>query len=119
MGLISEIIALDALTQTAIKLGQRTDQERLLELIKLRKELSQQMGKLSKAADAFDFSGRGDDIAGIFRQKLSHMKSVIAKHQAFWPVSMIETDSREYRRSADNLINVQAAFIAWALKELR
>lgn len=119
MGLISEITQLGTLTQTAVKLGQRTDQERRIEIIALRKAQSIQIGKISKAADSYDFSACDKDAAAVFRQKLSHLKSVIAKHQAFWPVPMIEAGSREYRRSGDNLNTVQAAFVAWALKELR
>lgn len=119
MDLLSEITALGVLTQTGVALGKRTDAERRMDIIALRKQQSIQMRKISEAERNFDFSPYGDGMAAEFRQKLSQLKSVIARHQAMWPVPMIDAASKEYRRSGDNLNKVQAAFVAWALKELR
>lgn len=118
MDLISEITALGELTKTGVALGKRTDPERRVEIIHLRTAQSAQMRKISKAANDFDFSPYDDAVAEQFRQKLSQLKSVIARHQAMWPVPMIDAASKEYRRSGDNLNREQAAFVAWALKEL-
>ena len=119
MDLMAQIALLDALTQEAVQLGQRHDDERRIEIIKFRKAQALQIGVISKAAYHFDFAAIEDGLDVEFRKKMSYLKSVIAQHQSDWPVPMIEARSRAYRQSGDKMNVTQSDFVAWAMRKLR
>jgi hypothetical protein len=112
---------LDALEKLNADIGdvaRRNDDERLRELIALRRKLAEQIAVVGQLGDAI-FVQRGDDtLLRTYRSGFSRMRSAVALHQANWPAVMLGERPDEYRASAVTARDASREFIEWARRTL-
>jgi hypothetical protein len=91
-------------------IAKRTDPERRSELIKLRRSLSDHIGRMRDVGSrAFTDTVLTDE----FRSRLSTVLNVVSMHQANWPAVAIDEREATYRDSAAAVAASNRAFIEW------
>ena len=112
--LIGEIAKLKQIQQSLSAAANRTDAERKMETVALRRLLAVQVGIVGKAAEQ-DFLPNADaELAREFRQLISAMRRAIALHQANFPAVRMDEQSNEYHDSVKDVRTANANFFKWA-----
>lgn len=119
MGLREELAKFRSMTTAIADIGQRTDEARKGELVKLRREYAEQIGKLSGAIEADEGLAANTDLRSEFRKRFSEMRSALALHQANWPAISMDENPVAYRASAMNVSKLQGGFLEWSAEQLR
>ena len=111
--LTQEIDALEKVQAELAEIAKRDDEARRNDLVRLRRKLAGQIGKVASVADPI-FAAIGDAaLSESYRSKLSRMRSAAATHQANWPAVMLGERPNDYRASAQIVRNANKEFIAW------
>ena len=96
----------------------RTDHERKLEIVNLRRELSIEMGRLSEAAQREPWFASDPGLAAEFRARLSAMRSTLALHQSNWPAVSLDEVTNEYWLSTEKMRSASRDFMSWTRAQL-
>jgi len=88
-------------------------------LLAMRRRYAAHLIAVSEAIDQ-DAGLRADpELAHEFRGRFSQMRTMIAFHQAKWPVVLLDEAGQEFRDSARAVIESNHAFVTWALGVLK
>lgn len=117
--LVGEIRKLSKIQTELASISQRTDAERKLEMVQLRRLLSAQIGVISAEADKGFLAQAEHDVVRNFRSLLSAMRRAVALHQANWPAVKLDEQNSEYRQSVKSVREANAAFLQWASENIR
>lgn len=110
---LAELDRLERVQKELAAVSSRTDSERARDLIRLRRELSQQIGRIGLIAEGY-FESVGDPAAvQQFRTRFSTMRSRAATHQADWPAVRLNEADETYQQSARAVREANRAFVAW------
>jgi hypothetical protein len=96
-------------------IAKRTDPERRSELIRVRRNLSDHIGRMR---DVGSRAFADPLLADEFRSRLSSVLTVVSMHQARWPAVAIDEDEATYRTSASAAAVSNRAFIDWTRSAL-
>lgn len=101
-----------------VAIGVRRDEQRKQALVRSRRLLAEQMGKLGLSIEqdtllATD-SGKQQEMNRLF----AAMRYSLALHQANWPAVKIDEDPVAYQASAHNVQEKSRAFWAWCRDNL-
>jgi hypothetical protein len=108
-----ELDRLEQVQKDLAAVSSRTDPERARDLIRLRRELSQQIRRMGHVAEGY-FEAKGDAQAmQQFRERFSTMRSRAATHQADWPAVRLDEADESYHQSARAVREANRAFVAW------
>jgi hypothetical protein len=91
----------------------RTDDRRRHDLIRLRRNLSQQIAKVGELADPIFASAQDPSVARTYRAKFSGMRSAAAIHQSNWPAVRLGESVEEFQQSALGVRKANREFIEW------
>lgn len=119
--LLQEIAVMERIQAEIAAVTGRSDQERKHELVKLRRLLSEQIGRVSVAGEAIFGDAVAPHLTAEYRARLSAMRSAIALHQANWPAVSLDSADAGFTRSVLAARSAKDAFISWtrgALKDL-
>ncbi len=95
------------------RVSRRADAERRHDLVRLRRQLSEQMPTISAAAEHCAPLIQHPELFREFRERFSAMRSAIALHQARWPAVSIDEGGEPYRQSAAAVRTRNADFLEW------
>ena len=112
--LLDEVGRLERLHAQIAQIAMRTDDQRQRNLIQLRRQLAEQIGRVGALSEEFFRSARDESKLGQFRQQFSDMRAKTAMHQANWPAFRLVEASDEYRKSSQAVTESIRAFIDWA-----
>ena len=116
--LLSEVDHLEKVQAELAAISARTDDERLRELIHLRRRLSEQIARVGKVAEEH-FEAMGDPaLVQEFRAHFTNMRSKAATHQANWPAVRLNEADEEYKQSARAVREANKAFVTWMRAKL-
>jgi len=116
---LNEVDHLEKVQAELAAIASRTDDERLRELINLRRRLSEQIARVGKVAERY-FEGSGTpDLVHEFRTRFTNMRSKAATHQANWPAVRLNETDEHYPQSARAVREANRAFVAWMRGTLR
>lgn len=108
-----EVAHLEKVQADLAAISGRTDEERLRELIHLRRRLAEQIARVGKVAEAY-FEASGDSaLVQEFRTHFTNMRSKAATHQANWPAVRLNDADEQFRQSARAVREANKAFVAW------
>jgi hypothetical protein len=107
-----ELKAMNHIQEQLTAIAQRRDQERKIEMVKLRRMLADQIGVVAQAGRT---ALPDQDVHNEFRSRLSVMRSAIALHQAEWPAVKLDNAPEEYSRSAKRVQKARDDFLGWVL----
>ena len=96
----------------------RTDHERKLEIVNLRRALAMVVGRLSDAAGREQWFRASPAAAAEFRARISAMRSALALHQSQWPAVTLDDVTPAYRVSTDAVRAASEHFIGWTKAQL-
>ena len=82
---LKEVDYLEKVQADLAAISKRTDEERLRELIHLRRRLSEQIARVGKVAERYFEESGAPDRVQEFRTHFTSMRSKAATHQANWP----------------------------------
>jgi CRP-like cAMP-binding protein len=111
--LLNELKQLEQLQGQIADIATRTDEERLRDLIQLRRRLSEQMARVGELSERFFRDGHDTNRAAELRTHFSNMRAKTAAHQANWPAFKLEEASDDYRQSARAVNEAIQGFVAW------
>ncbi|MDB5582404.1 MAG: hypothetical protein JWR80_7580 [Bradyrhizobium sp.] len=111
--LIAEIGALEQMLADVERILQRSDNERRLELIGLRRLISTQIPRVRDAGARACLPIDGTTLATEYRSRFSAMLNALALHQANWPAIKVNEDMEGYLRSAATVVSMVRAFTTW------
>jgi hypothetical protein len=115
---LEELSRLERVQADLAGVASRTDSDRALDLIRLRRVLSEQIGRIGQIAERY-FEEAGDAaLTQQFRNNFSAMRSSAATHQANWPAVRLAEAGEEYQRSARAVREANRAFVAWMRETL-
>lgn len=115
---LNELARLEQVQAELAAVAGRTDAQRGRDLIRLRRQLSEQIGRLGELAGRY-FEGIGDpELTRQFRTHLSTMRSRAATHQANWPAVRLAEADDEFQRSALAVREANRAFVTWMRRAL-
>jgi len=100
-------------------LAARQDPTKRPELVEKRRRFAQQVTLINAVMDEDPQLAADPELAQLFRQRFSAMRSKIAIHQAKWPAVLLDETDPEFIRSAQEIIDNNRAFAAWAQNVLR
>lgn len=110
---LAELDRLEQVQKDLAGVSGRTDDQRALDLIRLRRELSQQIGRIGQVAEAY-FEATGDfAMVQQFRTRFSAMRSRAAAHQADWPAVRLNEADESYYQSARAVREANRAFVTF------
>ena len=110
---LAEVDRLQKVQAELAAVSSRTDSERAKDLIRLRRELSQQIGRVGQVAEAY-FEAKGDSaVTQQYRTHFSTMRSRAATHQANWPAVRLDQADETYQQSARDVREANRAFVGW------
>ena len=110
---LQELAKLEHVQLEIAKVSRRTDSERARDLIRLRRALSEQIGRVGTIAGGyFDESGR-PELVQQFRGHFSTMRTQAATHQANWPAVRLDEADAEFQRSAQAVREANRTFVGW------
>ena len=112
--LMDEIHKLQKIHADLAVISERTDEQRKLELVQLRRQLAMQIGVISALADKNFLPGAEDIVGREFRSLLSAMRRGIALHQANWPAVKVDEQNSDYRQSIQQAREANSRFRDWA-----
>lgn len=112
--LVSEIQKLQKIHTDLAVISERTDEQRKLELVQLRRQLAIQIGVISAQADKSFLTDADHTVALEFRSLLSAMRRGIALHQANWPAVKVDEQNPDYRQSIQQAREANSRFRDWA-----
>lgn len=108
-----EVDLLEAIQAELAGVASRTDDQRRLDLVDLRRKLADQIARTRPVAEPL-FAAQGDAaLLQGFRERFSAMRSAAALHQANWPAVSLGERVEEYRASALAVREANRAFVAW------
>ena len=108
---LNELDRLEAVQKDLAAVSSRADDQRAHDLIRLRRELSQQIGRLGGVAEGY-FAGLGDAaLTQQFRTRFSTMRSRAATHQASWPAVRLNEADESYQQSVRAVREANRAFV--------
>ncbi len=116
--LLKAIENLSELQAKLSALSARDDDARRLDMVKLRRQLSEYLQIVRIAADEDKTLQNNPDLALEFRKRFSAMRSAIAFHQASWPAVSMDRNNFKYTESAANVGKLNRDFAAWVKTEL-
>ena len=115
---LEELSRLEQVQVELAGVARRTDAARARDLIRLRRLLSEQIGRMGQVAERY-FEAAGEPGRTLqFRNHFSKMRSRAATHQANWPAVMLAEADEEYQRSARAVREANRAFVAWMRQAL-
>lgn len=91
----------------------RTDEQRLYDLIDLRRQLAAHIAELGRAAEPWMVALDKPEVMQTYREKFSRMRSAAAMHQANWPAVRLAEADDEYRRSVKTVRESNRDFVSW------
>ena len=110
---LNELDRLEEVQKDLAVVASRTDEQRARDLIRLRRELSHQIGRLGGVAEGY-FATLGDAaLTQQFRTRFSTMRSRVATHQAGWPAVRLDEADESYQQSARAVREANRAFVTW------
>lgn len=110
---LAEVDKLQKVQAELAAVSNRKDAERAKDLIRLRRELSHQIGRVGQVAEAY-FEAKGDSaVTQDYRTRFSAMRSRAATHQANWPAVRLDEADESYAQSARDVREANRAFVAW------
>ena len=116
---LAEVDKLEKVQKELAAVSSRTDEARARDLIRLRRELSQQIGRVGQVAEAY-FEAQGDfALTQQYRTRFSAMRSRAATHQANWPAVRLDQADETYQQSARDVREANRAFVGWMRQVLR
>jgi len=96
-----------------------SDPSAKVRLLAMRRRYAAHIVAVSEAIDQ-DAGLRADpELAHEFRGRFSQMRTLVAFHQAKWPVVLLDEAGQEFRDSARAVIEGNRAFVTWALSVLK
>lgn len=100
-------------------LAARKDPTQRPALVEKRRRFAQQVTLINAAMDEDPQLAADPELAQTFRERFSAMRSKIAIHQAKWPAVLLDETDPEFIKSAQEIIDNNRAFAAWAQNVLR
>lgn len=116
--LVIEIRTLEKIQSELALVSQRTDTQRKLEMVQLRRQLSLQIGVISAEADKNFLAGASEAVAREFRSLLSAMRRAVALHQANWPAVKLDDQDSDYHESVKAVREANSQFLQWAKENI-
>jgi hypothetical protein len=113
--------ALEALETVLAELNEiatRSDIGRRADLIRLRREHSQQIVDVGTAADPVFSKAADPEIERTYRAKFSRMRSATALHQANWPAVKLDQAGEAYKQSGAVVQAANQDFVTWVRNAL-
>ena len=115
---LKELSRLEQVQAELAGIASRTDAERARDLIRLRRLLSEQIGRTGQVAERYFVAASDPGLTMEFRSHFSKMRSCAATHQANWPAVRLAEADEDYQRSARAVREANRAFVAWMRKAL-
>jgi len=115
-GLVAMLDALDGLKAEISVLMRREDGDFRLQIIQLRRKISQQTAEVGAAGEQV-FAGSAE--LATFRVKFSKLRAATAAHQAKWPAVLLGERRKEFLASVDPMRTAGAEFSSWVREALR
>jgi hypothetical protein len=110
---LAEVDRLEQQHAQLAAIATRTDDARLRDLTRLRREFSEHIGRVGELGEQY-FRAREDALRlGQFRSHFSNMRSKTASHQANWPAVSLAEGGQEYTNSARAVTEAVRIFISW------
>jgi hypothetical protein len=110
---LKEVDYLEKVQADLAAISKRTDDERLRELIHLRRRLSEQIARVGKIAERYFEESGAPDRVQLFRTHFTNMRSKAATHQANWPAVRLNAADEQYQQSSRAVREANRAFVAW------
>jgi hypothetical protein len=110
---LNEVDYLEKVQAELAAIASRTDDERLRELIHLRRRLSEQIARVGKIAERYFEESGAPDRVQLFRTHFTTMRSKAATHQANWPAVRLNEADEQYQQSSRAVREANRAFVAW------
>jgi len=107
------IVRIESIQAELKRATSRTDHERKLEVVNLRRTLAIELGRLGEAFRDSPFTA-DPAKAFEFRTRFSAMRSALALHQSQWPAVKLDQPTPEYFRSVESVRRTSGEFIEWA-----
>lgn len=112
--LINEIRKLQKIQSDLVSISGRTDSDRKLAMVQLRRQLSFQIGVISTEADKIFLIDANDEDTREFRSLLSAMRRAVALHQSNWPAIKLDEQNFAYRNSVKAVREANGNFLQWS-----
>ncbi|MDB5578983.1 MAG: hypothetical protein JWR80_4159 [Bradyrhizobium sp.] len=112
--LLSELNKLELLLIDIELILKRSDNDRRLELIGLRRLMSTQMARVRVLGDSAFPPTNGAKLTTDYRTRFSTAVRAIALHQASWPAIKINEGREGYFESATAVVGKVRDFVTWA-----
>jgi hypothetical protein len=106
------------LERQAITLGKRTDPDRKIHLVRLRRQLAEQIGVVGLAIARDSALARTPDLQQEMNRLFTTFRYALGQHQANWPAVKIDEDREGYARSAQATYAKSDLFWAWCQSNL-
>lgn len=110
---VDAIGKLRGIQQQLVAISDRTDSDRKLDLVNLRRELSIQIGIVSNVAEKTFLVTATEEDVRQFRTLLSTMRRAVALHQANFPAVKLDEQSIAYDMSVKSVRDANAKFTQW------
>lgn len=115
---LKEVDHLERVQAELAEISRRTDDERLRELIQLRRRLSEQIARVGKIAERYFEESGAPDLVQEFRKHFTNMRSKAATHQASWPAVRLNEADEQYQQSSRAVREANKAFVSWIRRAL-
>lgn len=112
---LARVEALQAALQQATS---RTDHERKLEIVNLRRSLALELGGISAAAEREPWIADNQELAHEFHTRFSAMRSMLALHQSQWPAVSLDDVKQPYHESTRAIRRASAEFLDWTKAQI-
>lgn len=116
--LLEALLAYGAIEKEVSTVGLRRGVEAKHELVRARRQLSEQIGRLGTLIERHEASSGGLDTQKDFGRLFTTMRYALAMHQASWPVVLIDENPEAYRQSARGVQSKSQAFWIWCRTHL-
>ena len=117
--LADAIAKLGQIQSRLVAISDRTDDQRRLDLVNLRRELALQIGMVSGAAEkGFLMTASAEDVRE-FRSLLSGMRRAVALHQANFPAVRLDEQGAGYDVSVKSVRDANSKFMQWTKENIR
>ena len=110
---VETIAKLQRIQKQLVSISDRTDNDRKLDLVKLRRELAIQIGIVSNVAEKTFLVTATEGDVRQFRTLLSTMRRAVALHQADFPAVKLDEQSSAYDMSVKSVRDANSNFTKW------
>lgn len=116
--MIELLDAIDAVARRLATVAQRQDRARKQDLIDARRELAILTMTIIAAGEDYPPLTTDPERYADLRRRISHLRGVIAEHQARWSAVAIDSDDAAYRAASSHVQQTAREFMRWVRAEV-